>query len=501
MRPDRPSDLNIRALLTTAAFAVAAGAISGCGGSAAPAQPVFGGGGRPTPTPHATPTPTVGPTGAPTPTPPPSGGGVAAACVLTLAGTGKTYAFVPAFSAADSQGYPDSLAEVTIANGTTIAGTHRHAAQIARRYHRISAPTQRQGARRATIAAGAAVSPVITFTPSPAECAADSAHSTLYLMSNGTSYPASPIISVVTVNPSTAAFSFLTDFTTDAATEFTYSGGSFDISGIAYDPKQSGVIISSSTGYEVYGGTSPYSKLKSITGNPSENFGFNPVTDQIFSPTYADYPTDLGLADLGSLSYFTNSADPSDLTIPDAGAVDSLTNVGLSPSESAEAEYMVNLNGFTTSAGTYTPVGQATLVITGPLVSGITEQTDAGLNDVAIDSPTHLAFLAGEFGTTGFCVVAMPTSIPSGAPAASDYACATFPTTPDAAEFNAPFDPHATSTFELGTKPYGLMFNQQDTFVAIIDLQAMMSAPRDPGDPHAVTSASALGAIVSYVQI
>ena len=110
-------------LLTLALFA-AASTLSACGGSAAPVQPIRGSGGA-TPTPKPTPTPVTA-----APTPPPSGG-VSVACVLTLASTGKTYAFVPANSATNAQEYPDSLAEVTIATGTTIAGSRRSAAQLA----------------------------------------------------------------------------------------------------------------------------------------------------------------------------------------------------------------------------------------------------------------------------------------------------------------------------------------------------------------------------------
>jgi hypothetical protein len=502
MRPDRPSDLNIRALLTTAAFAVAAGVISGCGGSAAPAQPVYGGGGHPTPTPHATPTPTVGPSGAPTatPTPPPSGG-VAAACVLTLAATNKTYAFVPAFSSADSSSVPDSLAEVTIANGTTIASHLRTAGvQRTRHFHRINVPQQRGSRRPAfTVTAGTAVSPIITYTPPPAECAA-SAPSTLYLMSNGSYYTPSNIVSVVNVNASTAAMTFNTNFTTDANSAVTYSGGEFDILGIVYDSKQAGVIIATTNGYETYSGTTPYAKINQITGNPSENFGYNSATEQIFSPTYGSYPSDLGLGTITGLAYYTNSAEPAGIDDPDSAAVDSVTNIGVAPEEFEQAVYLVNLGAATISGTTYS-APTSTLDISGPLVTGIVEQTDAGLTDTAIDSTAHLAFMAGEYGTTGFCVVALPTTAGTGAPTASDYACATFPTTPDTNEFNSPFDPHATSTFDLGGKAYGLMFNSEYSYVAVIDLAAMMAAPRDPSDPHAVTSASALGAIVSYVPI
>ena len=172
--------------------------------------------------------------------------------------------------------------------------------------------------------------------------------------------------------------------------------------------------------------------------------------------------------------------------------------MAVSPEEFEQAVYLVNLNGATFSGTSYTPSGTSTLVITGPLVTGIVDQTGAGLTDVSIDSTTHLAFMAGEFGTTGFCVVGLPTAAASGAPAATGYKCATFPTTPDAAAFAAPYDPHATGTFELGGKAYGIMFNEQYTYVAVIDLAAMLAATPDPTDPHAVTSG--LSSIVTYVQ-
>ncbi len=476
-------------LLTLALFA-AASTLSACGGSAAPVQPIRGSGGS-TPTPKPTPTPVT------SPTPPPSGG-VSVACVLTLASTGKTYAFVPANSATNVQGYPDSLAEVTIATGTTIAGSRRSAAQLPRRYHRVYHNSQRHGQRFLTTTA-TAVSPIITYTPSPAECAADGTHDNLYLMSNGSDYPASPVLSIVSVNPSTAAFAFVTNFTTDATTSFSYSGGTFDIGGIVYDPKQTGVVISTSTGYEVYSTTSPYAKSKAITGFPSENFGFNPVTDQIYSPVYEVTASDLALADLNTLTYYTNTADPSGIEDPDSGAVDSTTNIAVSPEEFEQAVYIENLNGLTTSGTTYTSGGIQTLVISGPLVTGIVDQSGAGLTDVSIDSTAHAAFMAGEFGTTGFCVVGLPTAPATGVPAVSAYKCATFPTTPDDAPFSAPLDPHATGTFDLGGKAYGIMFNDQDTYVAVIDLAAMLAATPDPTDPHAVTSG--LSSIVSYVQI
>ena len=65
----QPQHANVRAFLTIAALALAAGIVSGCGGSAAPAQPLSGNA-TPTPKPTASPTgmPSSAPTASPTPT-------------------------------------------------------------------------------------------------------------------------------------------------------------------------------------------------------------------------------------------------------------------------------------------------------------------------------------------------------------------------------------------------------------------------------------------------
>ena len=82
----------------------------------------------------------------------PPSGGVAAACVLSAAG--NTYAFVPAFSASDANGYPDSLAR-SRSDGHHARRTRRSAAQLPRRYHRIESNAQRGGHRLLTTAGAA----------------------------------------------------------------------------------------------------------------------------------------------------------------------------------------------------------------------------------------------------------------------------------------------------------------------------------------------------------
>jgi hypothetical protein len=425
---------------------------------------------------------------------------VAAACILTLPATGKTYAFVPAFSSSDSSDTPDSVAEVTIATGTTIAGTSHLSAAKRTRYHRINLPATRQSRAFTTDGVGA-VSPILTFSPGPSECGLDAAHNSLYFISNGSFYTPNNTVTVVSVNPTTAAMTLVTNFATDATTEWEYSGADFEISSILYDPKQSGIIISTDTGYEIYSGTSPYAKLKQINGYPAENFGYNSTTDQVFSPTYPEgssgFPHDLGLVDLASGKYYQNDTDPSGLSDPDQGAVDSTTNVAIAPEEFQAGVYLVGLGSATLGGSIYT-APSSTLDISGPLVSSIVPQADFALTDVAVDSLTHLAFLTGEYGTYGFCVVAMPTT-GTGTPTASDYACANYPAVGGTTPFDTPYDPHATSTFELGGKAYGLIFNSTNSYIAVIDLAAFIAATRDPADPHAVTTIPS--GVLNYIEI
>ena len=470
----QPERLNFRALMTMGLF-VAAAAVSACSNSSTPAAPFRGPSGGPTPTPtpaKPTPTPTSAvptPTPSVTPTPPPSSGGSEAACVVTLAGTGNTYAFVPASSATDSQGYPDSLAEVTIATGTTISSKHsRMLPKNGRRFY-----TRNVGGRTIHIAAGA-VSPLLPLTPGPSECGADLTHSNLYLISNGTIYPASPVVNVVNVG-ATGTMTQTGTFTTDATVGVGFSGGTFDITGIVYDGTDSAVVISSSVGYEMYGPTTPFSQIKVIDtapAGPAENFGYNPTTDQVWSPTYSG-TLSASLVDLRSGVSYLNSALPTDFEEPDSGAVDSSTNIAIAPAEGPGLLYLFNLNAATLAAPNFSaPATTFTL-------ANVDSSVGTYIPASAVDAASHIAFLSGEFGTTDFCAAQLPTAPSTAAPTVSDYVCANFPNTPDDQPFSSPYDPHATSTFDLGGVSYGLMFNVQDDYVAVINLAKFLAAPRE----------------------
>ncbi|MBD5657441.1 MAG: hypothetical protein IAI50_20000, partial [Candidatus Eremiobacteraeota bacterium] len=240
--------------------------------------------------------PTATPTPAPTPTPTPTAvavSGAQAAAILTLGG--DTYAFVPgtiASPAADAETV--GLAEVLIAHGNTLVTSrvaprghyahHQLNHQLPQRRAAPSAGFSRiAGVRRFDTGAGG--SQILPLSPSPQECAADVPNTDLYCINYS-----SNIVNVVHVDPSTKAMTLVTTYTSDASGSIGFSGGSATIVGLTFDPTDKGILIATPTGYELYSSArsaTPNVKIKEVaTINPAENFGYNPTTNQIWSPSY-----------------------------------------------------------------------------------------------------------------------------------------------------------------------------------------------------------------------
>jgi hypothetical protein len=95
----------------------------------------------------------------------------------------------------------------------------------------------------------------------------------------------------------------------------------------------------------------------------------------------------------------------------------------------------------------------------------------------------HLAIVTGENGGNQFGVLQLPSTSGTGTPAFVDYAAATLPNTPDSNAFSEGFEPHQVTSYTSPNtgKPYGLLVGAPPNYVAVIDLQALLSAPRTAG--------------------
>jgi RHS repeat-associated protein len=108
----------------------------------------------------------------------------------------------------------------------------------------------------------------------------------------------------------------------------------------------------------------------------------------------------------------------------------------------------------------------------------------AGTPAVAVPPGSHLAVVTGEEGGDQLGVVELPSTSGSGTPGFGDYAAAELPRTPDGQSWSQGFDPHTITAYvspDTG-RPMAIFANSSPpTWLAVIDLQGLLDAPRVPG--------------------
>jgi hypothetical protein len=357
----------------------------------------------------------------------------------------QTFAFVPTFS---------GLAEVEIADGSTVLSHSRRT--------QSSLPPA-----------------TINMTPAASLCTADPTNAKIYC-ANFTSN----VINVVDASVTPAAV--VATYTTDAPSPGVgYSAGSCVICGIVYDPTDGGILIGTGNGYELYSAFPANAHVKTIAVPVSENFGYNAVTDKIFSPHYQTGPTGIDIVDVAGAAGYTLTPLPAVVSEPDQGAVDTSTNVGVAVNEFDQTATLVPLAQATLNspaAGQFSDAGVTTPVLTSSLTPGC----GTNISDVAVDSQSHFAFFTGEFcADIGMAV--MPATAAS-TMAYSDWVFVNLPSQPDGQPWNGSGDPHALATFNLPSicPDCGAVFNSSGSYTAVVDLNKLKAAPRDTTDPNLV---------------
>lgn len=331
--------------------------------------------------------------------------------------------------------------------------------------------------------------------------------------------------------PSPAAV--LTTIQTDASTYSLTSTNGCLICGILYDPMRHAVILSTALGFELYStatAASPNAQLATIRTDASEVFGYYASSGTIVSPDYQQnfgWPAisqSIDLVSGGLTQSYRVSPSPPGLSAPDSAAVDAQTGVAIVPEELASSTgantvYLLNVS----SAQLNLPAaGQATIPeVTQQIQSSLfgtnaATQCGAPLTNAAIDPAAHLAFFSAEYcgqqssdiyqsgngSTTPIGVAVLPATSGS-ALQFGDYAFANMPTLPDGSHWDDAIDPHAASTFVLpGTcSDCGIVYNLEETWIAVVDLKKLLAAPRAISDVHLVNPAYDLVAngVVRYV--
>lgn len=341
----------------------------------------------------------------------------------------------------------------------------------------------------------------LVLTPAPDACSVAPNGSKIYAYC--VSFALTPqVINVVDLTSGTPTL--VNTVTTDATTgPVSWSGGNCYICGISWDPKDNAVLISTANGYEFYDPSTGKQVRTTIPVPIAENFGYNPATNQIWSPNY----TEADLVDV-ALGAWYKDADYSSPYI-DSGAVDSSTNVAVSLDEGGTTSYVVPLSGAVLS--TPAPTASAPGTLTDPIASTPSFATDSGCESTAIsiDSTAHVAFISGEFSSPDcFGAVQLPSTTPTAAVTPSNYVWVpAMPNTPDGNTFASAYDPHVAATFYLPGDPdlLGVAFNFTRSYVAVVDLTKLLAlagtSAMSSGDPHQVAASYDLIAngILTYI--
>jgi hypothetical protein len=176
----------------------------------------------------------------------------------------------------------------------------------------------------------------------------------------------------------------------------------------------------------------------------------------------------------------------------DSAAEDCTTGIALSSFEGGNSVFLTNVASppATFSGTTWSAPSQ---------VQTIPELDIGEPAGIAVESNTHLGIISGEFGGAGILVFRLPATNPGATPPALvDWARTDIPTTPDGQTWQAAGDPHAVTVYRspaTGNRAFAVLSNNGGTtprtFLAIVDLQAVLDAPRTG---HVVTTLPA-GAI------
>jgi hypothetical protein len=203
--------------------------------------------------------------------------------------------------------------------------------------------------------------------------------------------------------------------------------------------------------------------------------------------------------------------------LPDTTAIDTSTNIAYVTFHTPPQCFTKPIEDialFDLRQATFTTTGAVGGWTTpGKQIQTLSNLTFGGITAISVVSGAHLAIISGQFSSNLVGALSLPASSGSGTPAIADWVQAQMPNDPSG---NPWLDWHAPSGLGSYTSPnngkaYGVTMNFGKnssgspigpTYLAIVDLQALLNAPRD-STKHVVASSVNLvtSGIVRFVQV
>jgi hypothetical protein len=294
-----------------------------------------------------------------------------------------------------------------------------------------------------------------------------------------------------------------------------FSGGSCSNCGVVVDSSVNKALITigiTTGGPGAYqfldlAGTPTFEAPIPAGDNTSEDVSIDPVRHLILSPNegFIRGPN-YQLVNIGTspATLFNNNTSSTTLAgTYDSAGEDCTTGIALATDEGTGNLFIADLTqatfnpGAAPSPGTWTAPSQLQNFPEFLLPTG--EGLSAGTSGIAVAPGTHLAIVTGEFGGSVEGVILLPSSSGSGTPAVVDWRSFTVPNDPSGAVWSQGFDPHTVTAYVSpnSSKALGVLGNANNTFVAIVDLAGLLSAPHTG---HVVNNPLPAG-LVTFVPI
>ncbi len=335
---------------------------------------------------------------------------------------------------------------------------------------------------------------------------------------NSCSTDSSTGITACTANGSTAhvflvsGTSVSKTVTTASNTSLGFSGGSCFNCGVAVNAVTHQAVITmghigSSAALQFLNlATGALGSVVPTTHNVSEDVLWDPFRKLVLSPTEFTSNYDLfqiagaGLPGSSTVSEFANDTLPSEAY--DSAGEDCTTGIALSTVEGTGNLFIADLSKVTLTPGTPGTWTAPSQTQNFPEFIGLA----AGTSAIAVaPGSSHQGVVAGEFGGNTVGVILLPSKSGTGTPSVVDYAYATLPNTPDGSAFSNGFDPHTTTAYTSPNtgKAYGVLASWasgQPLYLGIIDIDAMLKAPRSTGHTVDPTYDLLAHGVVRYVK-
>jgi hypothetical protein len=272
--------------------------------------------------------------------------------------------------------------------------------------------------------------------------------------------------------------------TSGATSSQSFSGGDCENCGVVVDSTTNKALITiglavgdTSTGAYQFldlGGTPTFESPIPAGGDTSEDISIDPVRHLVLSPNEASNYQLVNIT-TSTAALFNNQLDGGTL---DSAGEDCTTGIALATDEGTGDLFIADL-----TQAVFTPGTPGTWTDTASAFVNFPEfdAMSAGTNGIAVAPGTHLGVVTGEFGGNLEGVVELPATSGSGTPAFVDYVAFTVPSPPAPEEgWSEGFDPHTVTAYVSpnSNKAYAVLENSDFSFVAIVDLQGLLSAPR-----------------------